>query len=109
LILRKLRLQLNYWLNKRKNNGGVGSLIQWNKSERQAFLNRYHDATPAKQKAMLLDLTKMAGGNRDATKEYFTMLAGEQNSYDYMGIAKLAKMGIHLTKQIFSSRCSFRR
>jgi hypothetical protein len=39
----------------------------------------------------------MAGGNRNATKEYFTMLAGEQNSYDYMGIAKLAKMGIHLT------------
>lgn len=78
-------------------NGGVGSLIQWNKSERQAFLNRYHDATPSKQKAMLLDLTKMAGTNRNAMQEYFTMLAGEKNSYDYMGIAKLAKMGIHLT------------
>lgn len=95
---KKAQITTQLLAEQKKANGGVGSLIQWNKTERQAFLNRYHDATPAKQKAMLLDLTKMAGGNRDATKEYFTMLAGEQNSYDYMGIAKLASMGVHVPK-----------
>ena len=95
---KKAQITTQLLAEQKKANGGVGSLIQWNKTERQAFLNRYHDATPAKQKAMLLDLSKMAGGNRDATKEYFTMLAGEQNSYDYMGIAKLASMGVHVPK-----------
>ena len=94
---KKAQVTTDLLAEQKKNNGDVGSLIQWNKSERQAFLNRYHDATPTKQKAMLIDLTKMAGTNRNAMQEYFTMLAGEQNSYDYMGIAKLAKMGIHLT------------
>ena len=94
---KKAQITTQLLADQKKENGGVGSLIQWNKTERTAFLKRYHDAPPAKQKAMLLDLTKLSGGNREATKEYFTMLAGEQNSYDYMGIAKLAKMGIHLT------------
>lgn len=93
---KKAQITTELLAEQKKTNGGVGSLIQWNKSERTVFLDRYHDAIPAKQKAMLLDLTKMAGSNRDAMKEYFTMLAGEQNSYDYMGIAKLAKMGVHL-------------
>ncbi len=94
---KKAQITTQLLAEQKKANGGVGSLIQWNKTERQAFLNRYHEATPAKQKAMLLDLTKLAGGNADATKEYFTMLAGEKNSYDYMGITKLAKMGVYLT------------
>lgn len=95
---KKAQITTQLLAEQKKENGGVGSLIQWNKTERTAFLKRYHDATPAKQKAMLLDLTKLSGGNREATKEYFTMLAGEQNSYDYMGIAKLANMGVHVPK-----------
>lgn len=94
---KKAQITTQLLADQKKANGGVGSLIQWNKTERQAFLNRYHDATPAKQKAMLLDLANLSGGNKDAMQEYFTMLAGEQNAYDYMGIAKLAKMGIYLT------------
>ncbi|MEG6547669.1 hypothetical protein V6C59_17560 [Acinetobacter bereziniae] len=81
--------------NKAKN-GGVGSLIQWNTSERKAFGDRYHDATPQQQRAMLTDLTKMAGSNKDALKEYFTLIAGEKNAYDYIGIANLNKMDIVL-------------
>lgn len=80
----------------KKKNGGIGSLIQWNTTERKAFTDRYFDATPKQQRAMLTDLTKMAGSNKDAQKEYFTLIGGEKNAYDYMGIAKLNQMDIVL-------------
>lgn len=80
----------------KKANGGTGSLIQWNKSERKAFTDRYFDATPKQQKTMLTDLTKMAGKNREAQKEYFTLIGGEKNAYDYMGIAKLNQLDVVL-------------
>lgn len=80
----------------KKANGGVGSLIQWNKSERTAFKDRYFEATPKQQRAMLSDLTKMAGKNKEAQKEYFSLIGGEKNAYDYMGIAKLNQLDVTL-------------
>ncbi|MGR3979030.1 hypothetical protein FW754_15465 [Acinetobacter sp. 1207_04] len=83
-------------LDQKTKNGGVGSLIQWNTTERKAFGDRYHDASPQKQRAMLTDLTNMAGDSKEAQKEYFSLIAGEKNAYDYVGIANLNKMGIRL-------------
>ncbi|WP_160246226.1 hypothetical protein [Acinetobacter indicus] len=80
----------------KKANGDIGSLIQWNKSERTAFKDRYFSASPSKQKAMLTDLTKMAGSNKEAQKEYFSLIGGEKNAYDYMGIAKLNQLDVTL-------------
>lgn len=80
----------------KKANGDVGSLIQWNKSERTAFKDRYFEATPKQQRAMLSDLTKMAGKNKEAQKEYFSLIGGEKNAYDYMGIAKLNQLDVTL-------------
>ena len=45
---------------------------------------------------MLTDLTKMAGKNKEAQKEYFSLIGGEKNAYDYMGIAKLNQLDITL-------------
>ncbi|WP_034684044.1 hypothetical protein [Acinetobacter sp. 1294596] len=80
----------------KKANGDVGSLIQWNKSERTAFKDRYFEATPKQQRAMLSDLTKMAGKNKEAQKEYFSLIGGDKNAYDYMGIAKLNQLDVTL-------------
>lgn len=77
----------------KKKNGDVGSLIQWNTSERKAFTDSYFKATPQKQRAMLTDLTKMAGGNKDAQLEYFKLVS-PNNPYDYVGVAKLNQMDI---------------
>lgn len=82
----------------KKENGGVGSLIQWNTTERRAFTDRYHDADSKKQAAMLSDLTKMAGNDKAAQKEYFSLLAGDENAMDYVGIARLQQMGIQIPK-----------
>lgn len=80
--------------NKQKN-GGVGSLIQWNTSERKAFTDRYFDAMPQQQRAMLTDLTKMVGNNKEAQVEYFKLIS-PNNPYDYVGVAKLNEMDIVL-------------
>ncbi|MBJ8445893.1 hypothetical protein [Acinetobacter bereziniae] len=80
--------------NKQKN-GGVGSLIQWNTSERKAFTDRYFDATPQQQRTMLTDLTKMVGDNKDAQLEYFKLIS-PNNPYDYVGVAKLNQMDVVL-------------
>lgn len=93
---KKAQITTDILADQKKANGGVGSLIQWNKSERTAFKDRYFDATPKQQKAMLTDLTKMAGKNKDAQKEYFSLIGGEKNAYDYMGIAKLNQLDITL-------------
>ena len=93
---KKAQVTTDLLAEQKKNNGGVGSLIQWNKTERTAFKDRYFSATPVKQKAMLTDLTKMAGKNKDAQKEYFSLIGGEKNAYDYMGIAKLNQLDIVL-------------
>jgi len=93
---KKAQITTDLLADQKKANGGVGSLIQWNKSERTAFKDRYFDATPKQQKAMLTDLTKMAGKNKDAQKEYFSLIGGEKNAYDYMGIAKLNQLDITL-------------
>ena len=93
---KKAQITTELLAEQKKANGDVGSLIQWNKSERTAFLDRYHDAMPKQQKAMLTDLTKMAGKNKDAQKEYFSLIGGEKNAYDYMGIAKLNQLDITL-------------
>lgn len=93
---KKAQITTDILADQKKANGGVGSLIQWNKSERTAFKDRYFDATPKQQKAMLTDLTKMAGKNKDAQKEYFSLIGGEKNAYDYMGIAKLNQLDISL-------------
>ena len=93
---KKAQVTTDLLAEQKKNNGGVGSLIQWNKTERTAFKDRYFSATPVKQKAMLTDLTKMAGSNKDAQKEYFSLIGGEKNAYDYMGIAKLNQLDIVL-------------
>ncbi|MFK8986670.1 hypothetical protein [Acinetobacter seifertii] len=93
---KKAQVTTDLLAEQKKANGGVGSLIQWNKSERTAFKDRYFDATPKQQKAMLTDLTKMAGKNKDAQKEYFSLIGGEKNAYDYMGIAKLNQLDITL-------------
>lgn len=45
---------------------------------------------------MLTDLTKMAGKNKEAQKEYFSLIGGEKNAYDYMGIAKLNQLDVTL-------------
>lgn len=79
----------------KKKNGGQGSLIQWNSSERKAFTDRYFDATPQQQRAMLTDLTKMVGNNKDAQLEYFKLIS-PNNPYDYVGVAKLNQMDIVL-------------
>ena len=89
---KKAQITTDILADQKKANGGVGSLIQWNKSERTAFKDRYFDATPKQQKAMLTDLTKMAGKNKEAQKEYFSLIGGEKNAYDYMGIAKLNQL-----------------
>ena len=93
---KKAQITTDILADQKKANGGVGSLIQWNKSERTAFKDRYFDATPKQQKAMLTDLTKMAGKNKEAQKEYFSLIGGEKNAYDYMGIAKLNQLDIVL-------------
>lgn len=93
---KKAQITTDILADQKKANGGVGSLIQWNKSERTAFKDRYFDATPKQQKAMLTDLTKMAGKNKDAQKEHFSLIGGEKNAYDYMGIAKLNQLDITL-------------
>lgn len=93
---KKAQITTDILVDQKKANGGVGSLIQWNKSERTAFKDRYFDATPKQQKAMLTDLTKMAGKNKEAQKEYFSLIGGEKNAYDYMGIAKLNQLDITL-------------
>lgn len=93
---KKAQITTDLLADQKKANGGVGSLIQWNKSERTAFKDRYFDATPKQQKAMLTDLTKMAGKNKEAQKEYFSLIGGEKNAYDYMGIAKLNQLDITL-------------
>lgn len=93
---KKAQITTDLLADQKKANGGVGSLIQWNKSERTAFKDRYFDATPKQQKAMLTDLTKMAGNNKEAQKEYFSLIGGEKNAYDYMGIAKLNQLDITL-------------
>ncbi|WP_180139572.1 hypothetical protein [Acinetobacter sp. YH12043] len=94
---KKAQITTQLLAEQKKANGGVGSLIQWNKSERTAFLDCYHDATPSKQKAMLTDLTKMAGSNKEAQKEYFSLIGGEKNAFDYVGIAKLNEKDVRLT------------
>lgn len=93
---KKAQITTDLLADQKKANGGVGSLIQWNKSERTAFKDRYFEATPKQQKAMLTDLTKMAGKNKEAQKEYFSLIGGEKNAYDYMGIAKLNQLDITL-------------
>ena len=93
---KKAQITTDILADQKKANGGVGSLIQWNKSERTAFKDRYFEATPKQQKAMLTDLTKMAGKNKEAQKEYFSLIGGEKNAYDYMGIAKLNQLDITL-------------
>lgn len=93
---KKAQVTTDLLAEQKKNNGGIGSLIQWNKTERTAFKDRYFSVTPVKQKAMLTDLTKMAGSNKDAQKEYFSLIGGEKNAYDYMGIAKLNQLDIVL-------------
>lgn len=93
---KKAQITTDLLADQKKANGGVGSLIQWNKSERTAFKDRYFDATPKQQKAMLTDLTKMAGSNKEAQKEYFSLIGGEKNAYDYMGIAKLNQLDVTL-------------
>lgn len=93
---KKAQITTDLLAEQKKANGDVGSLIQWNKSERTAFKDRYFDATPKQQKAMLTDLTKMAGKNKEAQKEYFSLISGEKNAYDYMGIAKLNQLDVTL-------------
>ena len=93
---KKAQITTDLLADQKKANGGVGSLLQWNKSERTAFKDRYFDATPKQQKAMLTDLTKMAGKNKEAQKEYFSLIGGEKNAYEYMGIAKLNQLDITL-------------
>lgn len=93
---KKAQITTDLLAEQKKANGGVGSLIQWNKSERTAFKDRYFEATPKQQKAMLTDLTKMAGKNKEAQKEYFSLIGGEKNAYDYMGIAKLNQLDVTL-------------
>lgn len=93
---KKAQITTELLAEQRKENGDVGSLIQWNKSERTAFKDRYFEASPKQQKAMLTDLTKMAGKNKEAQKEYFSLIGGEKNAYDYMGIAKLNQLDVTL-------------
>ncbi|MDH1408686.1 hypothetical protein [Acinetobacter johnsonii] len=93
---KKAQITTDLLAEQKKANGGIGSLIQWNKSERTAFKDKYFDATPKQQKAMLTDLTKMAGKNKEAQKEYFSLIGGEKNAYDYMGIAKLNQLDVTL-------------
>lgn len=93
---KKAQITTDLLADQKKANGGVGSLIQWNKSERTAFKDRYFEASPKQQKAMLTDLTKMAGKNKEAQKEYFSLIGGEKNAYGYMGIAKLNQLDITL-------------
>ena len=81
-------------------NGGVGSLIQWNTSERKAFIDKYHTATPEKQAQMLSELnnladTKTAVG-RQARSEYMALIGGERTVNDYVGIAQLKKLDVYV-------------
>lgn len=93
---KKAQITTELLAEQKKANGDVGSLIQWNKSERTAFKDRYFEASPKQKKAMLTDLTKMAGKNKEAQKEYFSLIGGEKNAYDYMGIAKLNQLDVTL-------------
>lgn len=93
---KKAQITTELLTEQKKNNGGIGSLIQWNKSERSAFKERYFSASPGQQRAILTDLTKMVGKNKEAQKEYFSLIGGEKNAYDFMGIAKLNQLDIKL-------------
>lgn len=77
-------------------NGGVGSLVQWSTTEKQVFKDKYYAATPSKQAAMLNDLTKMTGGNKEAQKEYMSLIAGDKSAYEYVGINRLSQLGVRL-------------
>ena len=91
---KKAQITTQLLAEQKKKNGDIGSLLQWNTSERAAFKDRYFKATPTQQSAMLVDLTKMAGTNKAAQKEYFSLIGGENNAYDFIGIAKLKQMDV---------------
>ncbi|TCB55570.1 hypothetical protein [Acinetobacter terrae] len=81
-------------------NGGVGSLIQWNTSERKAFIDKYHTATPEKQAQMLSELNNLADTKtevgRQARAEYMALIGGERTVNDYVGIAQLKKLDVYV-------------
>lgn len=84
----------------KKKNGGVGSLIQWNTTERKAFVDKYYSATPQQQANMIADLNKLADTKtpegRQARSEYMSLIGGEKQANDYVGIAKLKQLDVHV-------------
>lgn len=84
----------------KKKNGGVGSLIQWNTTERKAFVDKYYSATPQQQANMIADLNKLADTKtpegRQARSEYMSLIGGEKQANDYVGIAKLKQLDVHI-------------
>lgn len=77
----------------KKKNGGVGSLIQWNTSERNALTQKFNESTPNKQVSMLVDLGKMGGSNNEAKLEYYSLINGKENAPLYVGITALEQKG----------------
>lgn len=79
----------------KQKNGGQGSLIQWNDTERKAIVSQFINGSVKKQETILNGLTKMAGNNKEAQLEYFKLI-DKDSPLDYVGIAKLNQMGIRL-------------
>lgn len=95
---KKAQITTSLLAEQKKTNGGTGSLIQWNTSERTAFKERYFNATPAQQSKMIADINKLSDSKtpegRDARKEYMALIGGEKQANDYIGISKLKELDV---------------
>lgn len=80
----------------KKKNGGIGSLVQFNASERKALPEDFFSRSISKQKEILFNLTTLSGENKEANLEYFSLLQGKEHAYEYMGIAQIGKKGIRI-------------
>lgn len=83
-------------IDKKNKNGGVGSLIQLNDTERKALVAKYNDATPQKQAAMLLDLSRISNANSEVKLEYYSLLVGKENAHMLLGVNAYTALGANV-------------
>lgn len=92
---KKAQLATQMLAEQKRKNGGQGSLLQWNDSERKYVIKRYYESTPQQQKAMLSDMANMFGDNKEAQLEAFKLIS-TNHPHDFIGITQLAKIGAYV-------------
>lgn len=83
-------------IDKKNKNGGVGSLIQLNDTERKALVAKYNDATPQQQVSMLLDLSRISNANPNVKLEYYSLLVGKDNAHMLLGVNAYTALGANV-------------